>query len=194
VHVISGTFWVWSPSDSLVSCLRGNFVLVLCVKVGVFLCVFVCESIQAVPHLILSRILWLPICYLKNIKFKMYRTLILPDLYGCETWSVPPREERGLSVFKNKVSRMIFVPKREKVTGTCIMRCLIICTPHQMLFGWSNEGGWGKQGRMAHLVGDNSNPPRFWWEIPKETDLSEDPFVVVSITLICILNKWDGRL
>jgi hypothetical protein len=48
----------------------------------------------------------------------MYRTLILPDVYGCETWSAPLREGRGLSVFKNKVSRMIFVPKRERVTGT----------------------------------------------------------------------------
>jgi len=57
--------------------------------VCVCVCVCECESIQAVPRLILSRILWLPICFLKNIKFKIYRTLILPDLYGCETWSVP---------------------------------------------------------------------------------------------------------
>lgn len=87
--------------------------MVSCIKVGVFLCVFVCESIQAVPHHILSRILWLPICYLKNIKFEMYRTLILPDIYGCETWSVPLREERGLSVLKNKVSRTVFVSEGE---------------------------------------------------------------------------------
>jgi hypothetical protein len=46
---------------------------------------------------------------------------------------------------------------------------------------------------MAHLVGDNSNPQRFWWEIVKETDLLEDLFVVGSVTFIRILNKQDGR-
>jgi sorting nexin-29 len=34
----------------------------------------------------------------KNLKIKMYRTIILPILYGCETWSLTLREERKLSV------------------------------------------------------------------------------------------------
>jgi hypothetical protein len=44
-----------------------------------------------------------------------------------------------------------------------------------------------------HVWGDNSKPQIFGWEIPNETDLFEDLFVVGSITLISILNKQDGR-
>ena len=52
----------------------------------------------------------------RNIKIKMYRTIILPvDLYGCETWSLTLREERRLMVFENRVLRIIFGPKRNKV-------------------------------------------------------------------------------
>jgi len=49
----------------------------------------------------------------KNIKIKIYRTVILPVvLYGCETWSLTLREERRLRVFENRVSRRIFGPRR----------------------------------------------------------------------------------
>ena len=54
----------------------------------------------------------------KNIKIKIYRTIILPVvLYGCETWSFTLREERRLRVFENRVLRRIFGLKRDKVTG-----------------------------------------------------------------------------
>jgi len=54
----------------------------------------------------------------KNLKIKIYRTIILPVvLYGCETWLLTLREERRLRVFKNSVLRRIFGPKREEVTG-----------------------------------------------------------------------------
>jgi hypothetical protein len=54
----------------------------------------------------------------KNLKIRIYRTIILPVvLYGCETWSLTLREERRLSVFKNRVLRRIFGPKRDEVTG-----------------------------------------------------------------------------
>jgi hypothetical protein len=53
-----------------------------------------------------------------NIKTKIYRIVILPVvLYGCETWSVTLREEHRLRVFKNRVLRGIFGPKRDEVTG-----------------------------------------------------------------------------
>jgi len=38
-------------------------------------------------------------------------------LYGCETWSLPLREERRLSVFENRVLRRVFGPKRDEVTA-----------------------------------------------------------------------------
>jgi len=54
----------------------------------------------------------------KNLKIKLYRTIILPVvLYGCETWSLTLREEMKLRVFDNKVLRRIFGPRRGEVTG-----------------------------------------------------------------------------
>jgi hypothetical protein len=51
----------------------------------------------------------------KNLKIKIYKTVILPVvLYGCETWSLPLREEHRLRVFENRVLRRIFRPKREE--------------------------------------------------------------------------------
>jgi hypothetical protein len=54
----------------------------------------------------------------KNLKIKIYRTIIVPVvLYGCETWSLTLREERRLRVFENKVLRRIFGPRSDEVTG-----------------------------------------------------------------------------
>jgi len=53
----------------------------------------------------------------KNLKLKIYRTIILAAvLYGCETWSLTLREERKLRVFENMVLRRIG-PRRDEVTG-----------------------------------------------------------------------------
>jgi hypothetical protein len=54
----------------------------------------------------------------RNVKVKIYKTIILPAvLYGCETWSLKLREEHRLRVFENRVLRRIFGPKRDEVTG-----------------------------------------------------------------------------
>jgi hypothetical protein len=54
----------------------------------------------------------------RNVKVKIYKTIILPVvLYGCETWSLTLREEHRLRVFENRVLRRIFGPKRDEVTG-----------------------------------------------------------------------------
>jgi hypothetical protein len=51
-----------------------------------------------------------------NIKFKIYKTIILPVvLYGCEPWSLTLREEHRLRVFENRVLKRIFGPKRDEV-------------------------------------------------------------------------------
>ena len=53
----------------------------------------------------------------RNLKIKVYRTIILPlVLYGCETWLLTLREERRLRMFEKRELR-IFVPKRDEVTG-----------------------------------------------------------------------------
>ena len=76
----------------------------------------------------------------KELKIKIYRTIILSVvLYGCETWSLTLREERGLRVFENRVLRRVFGPKRDEVTED--WRKLhneefVICTPYRILRGW----------------------------------------------------------
>ena len=68
---------------------------------------------HSVQNLLSSRLLS------KNLKIKIYRTIILPVffLYGYETWSLTLREERKLRVFENMVLRRIFGPRRDEVTG-----------------------------------------------------------------------------
>jgi hypothetical protein len=78
---------------------------------------------------------WIP----KSLKIKIYRTIILSDiLYGCVIWSLALREEYRLRVYENRVLRRVFGPKRDEVTTereSYIMRTLMICTPHPVLFG-----------------------------------------------------------
>jgi len=47
------------------------------------------------------------------------------------------REECRLRVFKNRMLRRIFGPKRDEVTGNGdnYIMSLMICTPHPILFG-----------------------------------------------------------
>ena len=54
----------------------------------------------------------------KNIKFKIYRTIIFHFvLYGHGTWLLILKEECRLRVSENRVLRRIFGPKRDEVTG-----------------------------------------------------------------------------
>ena len=67
---------------------------------------------QSVQNILCSRLLS------KNLKIKIYRTVILPVVfYGYETWSLTLREGRKLRVFENRVMRRIFGPRRAEVTG-----------------------------------------------------------------------------
>jgi hypothetical protein len=67
---------------------------------------------HSVQSLLSSRLLS------KNLTIRIYKTIILPVvLYGCETWSLTLREKHRLRVFKNRVLRRKFGPKRDEVTG-----------------------------------------------------------------------------
>jgi len=67
---------------------------------------------HSVQNLLSSRLLS------KNLKIKIYRTIILPMvLDGCETWLLTLRGEHRLRVFENRVLRRVFGPKRDEVTG-----------------------------------------------------------------------------
>ena len=51
----------------------------------------------------------------KNLKIKIYETIILPVvLYGCEAWSLTLREECRLRVFENRILRQICGSKRDE--------------------------------------------------------------------------------
>jgi len=66
----------------------------------------------SVQNLLSSRLLS------KNLKIKIYGTIILPVvLNGCENWSLLLREDRRLRVFENRVLRRAFGPKMDDVTG-----------------------------------------------------------------------------
>jgi hypothetical protein len=82
-----------------------------------------CHSVQNV---------WCSRLLSKNIKNTVYKTIILPVVYRCETWSLTLRDEHRLRVFENRVLRRKYGPKKDEVTGSgenYIMRSLMICTP-----------------------------------------------------------------
>jgi hypothetical protein len=84
---------------------------------------------HSVQNLLSSRLL------LKNLKIRIYKTMILPVvLYGCETWSLTLREKHRLRVFDNKVQRRIFRQKRDEVRRgeSCIITSYINCTFRQV--------------------------------------------------------------
>jgi hypothetical protein len=62
---------------------------------------------HSVQNLLSSRLLS------KNIETKIYRTIILPVVCGCETWSLTLREERRLWMFENNVLRRMFRTKKD---------------------------------------------------------------------------------
>ena len=77
----------------------------------------------------------------KNLKIKIYKTIILPVvLYGCETWSLTLIEESRLRAFENRILRRIFWPKRDKngEWRRLLMGNFIVCTVHLITSGRLN--------------------------------------------------------
>ena len=89
---------------------------------------------HSVQSLLSSRLLS------KNLKIKIYRTIILPFvLCGCETWSLTLREKRRPRVFENRVLGRIFGPKRDEVRREWIKlhnEELNVSTPYPIFWGW----------------------------------------------------------
>jgi len=50
-----------------------------------------------------------------NVKIKIYRTISMPVVCGCEAWSVILRDKCGLRVFQNRVLLKIFGSKRDEL-------------------------------------------------------------------------------
>ena len=122
----------------------------------------------------------------KNIKIKIYRSVILPVvLYGCDTWSVTFRDERRPRVFENRVLRRIFGPKRDEVTRE--WRKLhneelndLYCSPDIVRVVKSRMRWVWHVARMGRAEAYTE----FWWGNLRERDYLEDPVVDGRIILI----------
>jgi hypothetical protein len=124
--------------------------------------------------------------HIKNLKIKIYKTVILPVvLYGCETWSLTLWEEHRLRVFENRVLRRIFGPKREedgswrKVHSlySSLNIVMVIKSRRMRWAGHVARMGEGRGVRRA-LVGrpEGKRPlgrPRSRWEDSIKMDLRE---------------------
>jgi len=144
----------------------------------------------------------------QKIKIKIYRIIILPALYGCETWSLTLREERGLKVFETRVLRRIFELKGDEVTGE--WRKLhnddlndLYCSPnivwviksrrtrwtgHMELMGENRDVFWvlvgkpeGKRSLVRHRHG---------WEDNIKMDFEEVGRVADCIDLVQNRDRW----
>jgi len=130
----------------------------------------------------------------KNLKIKIYRTLILPVvLLGCETWSLTLREERKLGVFENMVLRRTFGPGRDEVTGK--WRRLyneelndLYSPPNIVWVIKSRRMRWA--GYVAGM-GEDGGCIGSWWGNRKERDHWGDLGVDRWIILGWISRRWD---
>jgi len=130
----------------------------------------------------------------KNLKIKIYRTIILPVvLYGCETWSLTLREETKLRVFDNMVLMSILGPRKDEVTGE--WKRLhneelndLYSSPNIVRVIKSRRMRWA--GHVAHM-GEERGCIGSWWGNRRERDHWRDLGVDGWIILGWICSSWD---
>jgi hypothetical protein len=127
----------------------------------------------------------------KNLKIKIYKTVILPVvLYGCETWSLLLREEHRLRVFENRVLRKIFETKRyedgswrklhnDELHSLCSSTNIVTVIKSRWVW-WAGHVARMGEGRGVYrvLVGRSESKrslarPRSRWENKIKIDLRE---------------------
>jgi len=128
----------------------------------------------------------------RNIKLKIYRTIILPVvLYGCETWSLTLTKKGRLRVFDNSVLRRIFEPKTDEVTGE--WRKLhndelddLYSSPNIIQAIKLRRVRWA-----GHVACMGRDVHRSLWGTVKERDYLEDPEVDGRIISRCKFRNLD---
>ena len=99
-----------------------------------------------------------------DLKIKIYKTMILPVLYGCEIWSRSLREKPRLRVSENRVLRRIFGLERDE--GTREWRALHneelndMYSPNIVRVIKSRRMRWA--GHVSRM-GERRGVYRFWW-------------------------------
>jgi hypothetical protein len=132
--------------------------------------------------------LWSSLLLSKNIKIRIYNTIILSVvLYGYEIWSLTLREEHVLRMFENGVLRRIFGLKRGEVTGE--WRKLHNEELHD-LYPSASVIRMIKLRRMRWR--GHAGRERFWWESQQEEDHQEEQDAGGWIILKLILEKQNG--
>jgi hypothetical protein len=134
--------------------------------------------------IIQSKMFCLPVLYQKNLKIKIYKTVILPVvLYGCETWSLTLREEHRLRVFENRVLR-IFGLKREEDGSWRKLQSdelhVLYSSPNIVRVIKSRRMRWA--GHVARM-GQGRGVSGFWLGDPKVRDHWEGLGVGGKVTL-----------
>ena len=130
----------------------------------------------------------------KNVKIKIYRTIILPVvLYGCETCSLTLTEECRLRVFENRVLRRIFEPKREEKSGEWRR---VHNEELHALYSSPNILWVMKSRRLreaGHVAGMGRGEVHVGseWKNLRVGEQLEDPGLDGRIILEWILEKWD---
>ena len=157
---------------------------------------------NSIPEEIKSRLRLGNACYrsaqnllssrLLSKNLKIYRTIILPVSYGCETCSLT-LEERKLRVFENMVLRRIFGPRRDEVTGE--LRRLhneelddLYSSPNIVRVIKSRRMRW--VGHVARM-GEERGCIGSWWGNRREGDHWGDLGVDGWIILGWISRRWD---
>jgi hypothetical protein len=131
----------------------------------------------------------------KNIKTYTCITVILPLLYGCETWFLTLREEHKMRVSENMVLRKIFGAKRDKVTGEGRRLCDgqlndLYCSPNiiwvmkSRIMRWAGHVARMRDRRCAYkiLVGRPDGKRPFGRPMHRRED-----------NLKLIFKRWDGE-
>jgi hypothetical protein len=143
---------------------------------------------HSVQSLLSSRLLS------RNIKVKIYKTIILPVvLYGCETWSLTLREKHRLKVFENSVLRRIFGPMRDEVTGdwwklhneelhNLYSSLDIVRQLKSRRMRWAGH---------AACLGEERKCKRFWWKRTMERDHWENQGLGANLGSEWILGRLD---